>query len=111
MANICDTTLCVLKRDNEADYKDTLHNDVLAWLKNDYEGMCDEVYDSYSDDEMSEYILGVRWAIQADDMLKLVKLFKVNVRAVGREDAIGFVQVICVEDDEITQDDCIDYKI
>jgi hypothetical protein len=63
-----------------------------------------------SDPHWAECDLAFRWAIPTGAIARLALKHDVKIRAVGREDGCGFIQVVCVDvKGDILQDAGIDY--
>jgi len=41
--------------------------------------------------------LATRWNVPTDALKEIANKHDVKIRAVGREDAVGFVQVVCIK--------------
>jgi len=50
----------------------------------------------YEDESLIECSIGTRWNIPVDALRDIAKRHDVKIRAVGREDSAGFVEVACI---------------
>lgn len=67
-------------------------------------------YISYSDEGLMQYDCDTRWDIPVHALVELAKKHDVKIRAIGREDGCGFIQVVCIAaSGDVVQDDCINY--
>lgn len=107
MANNCDTTLTI-HREEEID-ADT-RKDITKAIEDTVQYTGGSM--SFEDDTLMEWSGDTRWNVPVDELQKIAKAHAVNIRAVGREDGVGFVQVVCINDSgEIIQNDEIAYKL
>jgi integrase len=98
MANICFTSLSIQK---DADCKvpeftdgmaDAIRKDIEEHVSYDGESVF-----HYEDDALLECDLATRWNVPTDALKEIANKHDVKIRAVGREDAVGFVQVVCIK--------------
>jgi hypothetical protein len=99
MANICFTSLSIQKDDSckNGEFADNVQTEALRKEieeQIDYgSGGC--TFD-YEDDNLIECSIGTRWNIPVDALREIAKRHDVKIRAVGREDGCGFVEVACI---------------
>jgi hypothetical protein len=110
MANRCDTSLTVLPADGKVFDDD----EKVELIRKDLEDNI--VYDGDADfhsteEEYLEMETGTRWAIPTVELAALSKRHGVRIRAIGREDGCSFVQVVCVDNGTVIQDDSIGYAL
>ena len=107
MANICITSLSIQRDEafaNDAEVE-ALRKDIEESVT--YDGPTDF---HYADDHLIECETGTRWNVPTEQLQAVAAKHRVKIRAVGREDGCGFIQVVCVNDrGEVVQDDGIDY--
>lgn len=107
MANNCMTRLAVYR---EKPITDKEAEAIGAFIKENIEYTGGEI--TYNDETRIEWEGDTRWAIPRDEITKLAKTFTMNVRAVGDEPGIGFVQVICAKPNgDIVQDEEIAFAL
>lgn len=108
MANICDTTLSIQNPEGGKPFDD----DRIKAITDDLtENWCDDIDEAYSDDDLFEINARTRWNVCADELRPIAKRHGVRIRAVGREDGVGFVEVACIEaNGKIVQHEDIGYK-
>lgn len=112
MANTCYTTLSIQKTDNTTGKKDMAEmSEEIQKFINEEIAYCGESYEDYTDEDLLEFSMDTKWNVPTEKIQELCKKFSVQVRAVGREDGMGFIQVVCVEDDgNVLQDDALEFK-
>lgn len=96
MANICNTELKISSE--KLDEKKI--EEIKQYIKDNY-AYCGEIY-SDEDFEVNDYMIiecGTKWNVLTDELVKIAKKFGVDIRAIGREDGIGFIQVVGVSED------------
>ena len=112
MANICFTSLSIQKDDSckTPIFTDTLQTEALRKAVEeqiDYAGDCTF---EYEDDTLIECSLGTRWNVPVDALRDIARKHDVKIRAVGREDGNGFVEVACITaDGDMLQHQSIDF--
>ncbi len=113
MANICFTALSIQKA---ADCKVPEFNDGIAEaIRKDIEEHV--TYDGetvlhYEDETLLECDIATRWNVPTEALQKIAEAHDVKIRAVGREDGVGFVQVVCINARGAVVQDCeINYEI
>jgi hypothetical protein len=106
MANLCDTSLSIQS-------EEAISDDVAEALRKEieetvlYDG---ELHFERCDDELIEASLCTAWHVRTEELQKLAAKYSINIRAVGREDGAGFVQVACITSQgKIIQDQEIGY--
>ena len=99
MANICFTSLSIQKDDSckAPEFTDDLQTEAL---RKELEEQIDYggggcTFD-YQDETLIECSIGTRWNIPVDALRDIAKRHDVKIRAVGREDSAGFVEVACI---------------
>ena len=61
---------------------------------------------TYHEDTDIEWEGDTKWNVPIEALAALCKRFNLKARAVGREDGVGFVQVVCIDESgTVTQDD------
>lgn len=82
---------------------------MVKWLTENY--FYDGQGEVYEDEEYFELDGGTQWNVNEDILADFCKQFKVQVRATGIENGIGFVQVVHIYDTgEIISNEEISYK-
>ncbi len=107
MANICITSLSIQSEEGFAtdERVEALRKDIEETVT--YDGPTEF---AYADENLIECEIGTRWNVPAEQLQALAAKHRVKIRAVGREDGCGFVQVVCINDQgTVVQDDAIDY--
>ena len=111
MANCCDTSLSFQNEDTcksptfTNDQQEALRKDIEAKIAYDGVPVLDQAYDNYI-----ECNICTKWNVPTDALRQIAKAHDVKIRAVGREDGVGFVQVVCIDaNGEIVQDQEIGY--
>lgn len=106
MANICDTKLKITPKDGKNFLKIEI-TEIEKYTKDNY-AYCNEIYTSDTDPEWIEINCGTKWNVITDELIKIAKKFDVNIRAIGIEEGVGFIQVVkinpigdIIQDDEI----------
>jgi hypothetical protein len=112
MANICFTSLSIQKDDScKAPEFDDAHLEALRREfaeQVDYDGSFSAF--EYADENLIECTIGTRWNIPVDALRDIAKRHDVKIRAVGREDGGGFVEVACITAaGDVLQHQSIDY--
>jgi len=106
MANLCDTSLSI--QSDEA-----ISGDVAEALRKEIEDTMlydGELYFERCDEGLIEASLCTAWHVRPDELQKLAVKYGLNIRAVGREDGAGFVQVACITSlGKVIQDQEIGY--
>ena len=111
MANICFTSLSIQK-DNTCVVPD-LSDEATKNLVSDIEETC--CYDGgvelrFESENLIECDIATRWAVPVDELQRIAKVHDVKIRAVGREDGMGFVEVACINPQgELVQHESIDF--
>jgi hypothetical protein len=107
MANLCDTALSIQSDDEiKDDVADALRKEIEDTIL--YDG---ELHFERCDADLIECSLCTRWNVPTHELQAMAKKYAVNIRAVGREDGMGFVQVVCINSSgKIVQSDEIDYE-
>lgn len=96
MANICNTEL----RISSEQLSENKIKEIRNYIEDKY-AYCGEIY-SDEDYEIDDYMVvecGTKWNVMTDELIKMAKKFRISIRAVGREDGIGFIQVVGVSED------------
>lgn len=112
MANICFTSLSIQKDDSckALEFTDAIQTEALRKELEeqiDYGGGC--TFD-YQDENLIECSIGTRWNIPVDALRDIAKRHDVKIRAVGREDGCGFVEVVCITaSGDLLQHESIDF--
>lgn len=84
--------------------------EIIEALKEDY-AYDDEVSEDYESEDYIEVSCGTRWNVQAEILQDIAKKYGVRIRAVGTEEGVGFVQVVCVDSKgEVVQDEEISFN-
>jgi len=107
MANCCSTSFSI-QSDN-----DITSEDAEALRKELEETVCydGEVYFERCDSNLIEGDCCTKWNVPTALLQPIAKKYAVNIRAIGREDGVGFVQVVCINSTgELVQDDEIGYR-
>jgi hypothetical protein len=105
MANNCMTSLSITSEEPITDDK---HDAIVADIRDTIQYTGGD--ESCSEDDFIEYECDTRWAIPTEAIAALAKKHQVKVRALGREDGCGFVQVVCANAEGIVvQDESIGY--
>jgi hypothetical protein len=107
MSNICFTSLSIQKDDEftSDEQVEALRKDIEETIT--YDGSTEF---HYADETLIECDVGTRWDVPTDILQVVAAKHHVKIRAVGREDSCGFVQVICVNDvGKVVQDESIGY--
>jgi hypothetical protein len=105
MANLCDTSLSI-QSDDEIKDADALRKEIEETVL--YDG---ELQFDHCDATLIECSLCTRWNVPTHELQAIAKKYAVNIRAVGREDGMGFVQVVCIDCfGHIVQNDEIAYE-
>lgn len=119
MANICDTRLKITKPlvNDELDEKE-FTNEELELVKemlsdsDKYPDTACTYEDIYSFDNAGyalEFSLGTRWNVPIEALQNLAKTIKCDIRAIGEEDGMGFIQVVKIASDgELISDEAMD---
>lgn len=107
MANNCMTSLRVMREEAITEKEaDAIVADIRENIE--YTGGAK----SYRDENSIEWNGDTRWNVPTDALVELAKRHRVSIRAIGREDGNGFMQVVCInEGGAIVQDDEIDYAL
>jgi tRNA G10 N-methylase Trm11 len=95
MANICNTDL-KLYRENKP-FTGSEVESIEKWLNDNiaYDG----VYDNSGEgEEFLEINMGTKWNIPIEELKTFAKMFNTEVRAIGREDGMGFIQFVKIND-------------
>lgn len=107
MANCCDTSFTIISEKEEI--QEEKLKQMQDWLSDNI-AHCDNAYIDYIDANLVEGNVCTRWNVPEDKLQEFCKLFKVKLRAIGREDGVGFVQVVCINDNgELVQNEEIGY--
>ena len=107
MANICFTSLSIQCEEGFATDQqvEALRKDIEETVT--YDGPTEF---GYADEHLIECEIGTRWNVPTERLQTVAAKHRVNIRAVGREDGCGFVQVVCINDQgAVVQDDATDY--
>jgi hypothetical protein len=106
MANICFTSLSIQKDEDFTDgQQDALRKEIDETVT--YDGATDF---HYADDRLIECDMSTRWNVPTEALKEIAAKHNVKIRAVGREDANGFIQVVCIDQSgAVVQDDEIQY--
>ncbi len=113
MANICFTSLSIQKDDSckAPEFTDDVQTEAL---RKELEEQIDYggggcTFD-HADESLIECAIGIRWNIPVDALRDIAKRHDVKIRAVGREDGCGFVEVACIDaSGELVQHESIDF--
>lgn len=105
MANNCMTTLSI---QSESEIGEEKSKAIAADIAENIEYTGGQV--SYEDDTLIEWDGDTSWALPVDDLAALAKKHGVKIRAVGREDGCGFVEVACINaKGQVVQHESIDF--
>lgn len=95
MANNCMTTLSV---QSDTPMTEEQHKGIEADLNANvtYSADC---HVAHSDDSLMEIELDTRWNVSnvIEPLKAIAQKYLVNIRAVGIENGVGFVQVVCID--------------
>jgi hypothetical protein len=108
MANICITLLSIQSEDGFGTDQqvEALRNDIEETVT--YDGPTEF---ASADEHLIECDIATRWNVPTERLQAVATKHHVNIRAVGREDGCGFVQVVCIDDQgAVVQDEAIDYR-
>lgn len=109
MANICDVSISVMPNNNELtqEQSQAIEKEFEKHFKDEFQITNEEVY-------YMEIETFMRWSITYKDnldvLVQLSEKHNLKIRAVGREDGVGFVQVVCIDNGVIMQNEEIGYR-
>lgn len=107
MANICDTRLKITKEDDKT-FLIIECDEIKTYIEQNY-AYDREVYSYDHDFDWIEISCGTKWNVMTEELIKMAKRFNVNIRAIGEEPGVGFIQVVKIDPKgEIIQDDEIE---
>ena len=107
MANICDNEITIFPKDAESTFTKKQRQKIKQYFNSErlYEVLsC--IYIDFMDDDYIEAQGDSKWSVCSLSWSKFAQEMKVNVRIVGREDGIGFIQVVkCYADGTYTEEE------
>jgi hypothetical protein len=105
MANCCTSDITFI-RDEKPFNEDDIASLTLALEEIDH---CGSGSFGFQDELIMEWSGDTRWSLPETELQLMAKSAHAKVRAIGRDDGMGFIQMLCIDEDGVTiQDQAIE---